>query len=83
MSKPKIKWNIPAFEEVRRLPKVKAELESRAESIAAQAGEGYEMRSGEGKTRSRASVVTTTADSMRDNRKNNTLLKSIDAGKRK
>ena len=78
----KIKWRLKGFEEIRRLPKTKAELKSRADSIAAQAGEGYEALEGEGKTRSRASVVTTSMRAINDNRKNNTLLRSMDAGKR-
>ena len=78
----KVKWRLAGFEEIRRLPKTKAELKSRADSIAAQAGEGYEALEGEGKTRSRASVVTTSMRAINDNRKNNTLLRSMDAGKR-
>lgn len=77
----KVKWRLAGFEEIRRLPKTKAELEKRAQRIADQAGEGYEMRSGEGKTRSRASVVTTSMRAIVSNRKNNTLLRSMDAGK--
>ena len=82
MSKAKIKWRLKGFEEIRRLPKTKAELKKRADSIAAQAGEGYEALEGEGKTRSRASVVTTSMRAINHNRKHNTLLKSLDAGKR-
>ena len=78
----KIEWRLKGFEEIRRLPGTKAELKSRADSIAAQAGEGYEALEGEGKTRSRASVVTTSMRAINDNRKNNTLLRSMDAGKR-
>ena len=82
MSKAKINFRLKGFEEIRRLPKTKSELKSRADSIAAQAGEGYEAFEGEGKTRSRASVVTTSMRAIVSNRKHNTLLKSLDAGKR-
>lgn len=81
MSKVKIEWRLAGFEEIRRLPAVKANLKSRADRIAAQAGEGYEAFEGEGKTRSRASVVTTSMRAINSNRKNNTLLRSLDAGK--
>lgn len=81
MKKAKVKYNMKAFEEIRRLPKTKSTLESSGSKIAEACGDGYEMRSGEGKTRSRASVLTTNAKAMRDNRKNNTLLRNMDAGK--
>ena len=77
----RIKWRLAGFEEIRRLPKTKAELKKRADRIASQAGEGYEALEGEGKTRSRASVVTTSMRAINSNRKNNTLLRSLDAGK--
>ena len=81
MSKVKIEWRLKGFEEIRRLPAVKANLKSRADRIAAQAGEGYEAFEGEGKTRSRASVVTTSVRAINHNRKHNTLLRNLDAGK--
>lgn len=70
-----------AHEELRRLPKVKADLKRRADNIAAACGDGYVANSGEGKTRSRASVVTATGKAMRDNAKNNTLVRNLDAGR--
>lgn len=77
----KIKWRLKGFEEIRRLPKTKAELKKRADRIASASGEGYEALEGEGKTRSRASVVTTSVRAINSNRKNNTLLRNLDAGK--
>lgn len=81
MSKPKIRWRLAGFEEIRRLPKTKATLKSSADRIAAASGEGFEALEGEGRTRSRASVVTTSVEAINSNRKNNTLLRNMDAGK--
>ncbi len=77
----KIKWNLPAFEEIRRLPAVRRDLEQRAEDIADACGDGYVAESGEGKTRSRAAVITATPRAMRDNAKNNTIIKNVEAGR--
>jgi hypothetical protein len=76
-----IKWNLDAFEEIRRAPSVKADLAGRAARIAAAAGDGYESSSAEGASRSRASVVTTTYAAIRDNAKHNTLIRAVDAGR--
>lgn len=84
MAKPRIKWNIRAFAELRNEPGVLNDLQERAEAIADAAGEGYESRpaeAGEGKQgRGRAAVLTGTADARADNAKNQTLLRSLDAG---
>lgn len=77
----KIKWNFRAFEQLRREPGVKASIDARAKRIAAAAGDGYEAGSYAGKTRHRGSVITANTRAMRDNAKNNTLLRSIDAGR--
>ena len=81
MSKAKIKFRLKGFEEIRRLPKTKSALKSSADRIAAASGEGFEALEGEGKTRSRASVVTTSVEAINSNRKNNTILRNLDAGK--
>ena len=75
--RPQIKWNIKAFQQLRRSAGVKNRLKSEAESIARSAGSGYVVNTGEGKTRSRASVITGDYDSIRDNSKNNTLLRAL------
>lgn len=84
MRKPKIKWNLPAFAQLRNEPGVLNDLEERAEAIAAAAGDGYESRpaeAGKGKKgRGRAAVLTGNAAARRDNAKNQTLLRSLDAG---
>lgn len=48
-----------------------------AQSIAGRAGSGYEVSVYTGKTRVNASVSAVTAESIRDNLKNNTLLKAV------
>lgn len=77
----KIRWNISAFEEIRRARGVVADIDGRAARIAAAAGDGFEPSSYEGKTRHRGSVITATAKAMAKNQKHNTLLRSIDAGR--
>lgn len=58
------------------LPEVKKALKSRASRIAANAGDGYEARESTGRTRrARAVVVTATPEAMRDNSRNQTLLR--------
>lgn len=69
----RIKWRLKGFEEIRRLPRVKERLHREALSIAFDAGDGYEAFVDEGKTRSRASVVTTGFVAMLDNNRHNTL----------
>lgn len=78
----KIKWNRPAFEQLRRLPAVEAELDRRAEQIETAARDlsgvdGYLAVSGPGKSRSRAAVITSDVAAMRDNAANNTLLRAL------
>ena len=76
----RIKWNVKAFRELRLESGVIADLEDRAERVAAAAGDGYEASAMAGKNRGRASVVTGDYAAMRDNAKHQTLLRSLDAG---
>ena len=84
-------WNMAGFEEIRRAPKVLAEVERVATNIAAQAGRGYKASAQQGvkgpspswnkkkgkgyQGRARAIVYPDTFRAMRDNAKNNTLVK--------
>lgn len=65
-------------------PEVLADLERRANAIAAAAGGSpdYEVDSRLGAERARASVVTATAEAMRDEATSRTLTRAIDAGRR-
>lgn len=73
----RIKWRFSAFEEIRRLPKVKAALKREADAVRSQLGSGYISDVADGQTRARASVVTGNAKAIRDNSKNNSLLKAL------
>lgn len=81
MVKPRIKWNVKAFRELRLEPGVINDLEDRAEAIAAAAGEGYVASAQAGKNRGRASVITGDFDAILDNYRHQTLLRSLDAGR--
>ena len=82
MARPKIKWNNPAFREIRTLPAVDADMQSRADRVAAAAGSGYEAkRTANPRNRARAAVVTTSYRAIRENARNNTLLRALDAGR--
>lgn len=72
-----LKPNVKGFQQLRRSPEIKARLQRDSEAVAKAAGDGYEVRPGEGKTRSRSSVVTASADAMRAESKNNNLLRAL------
>lgn len=79
-SKVRLVWNKPEFERIARDPAVKAELIQIAEKIARRCGPGYLAVSGEGRTRSRAAVITTTLAAIKDNAEHNTILRNIGDG---
>lgn len=75
----RIKWRFSAFEEIRRLPRVRAALKAEADAIRSQLGSGYVSDVGPGATRARASVVTGNGKAIRDNSRNNSLLKALNS----
>lgn len=78
----KIVWNRNAFREIRLLPKVAADVHDRAERVASAAGDGFEaFPTANPRNRARAAVVTTTPRAMRRNARDQTLLRSLQAGK--
>lgn len=87
----KFKWNLQAFRDLRNSPGVIADLERRANAIAAAANgadrnaegepDGYVAAAGPGKNRGRATVVTATAPAMADNARHQTLIRALDAGR--
>jgi hypothetical protein len=61
---------------------VRADLERRAENIAAAAGPGHIVDSQIGRNRARAAVITATAEAMRAEATDRNLTRAIDAGRR-
>lgn len=76
----KIKWNLSAFEEIRRLPGVDDRLDQEVTRILNGAGDGYDGGVEPGKTRSRGYVVTTNYKAIKDNAENHTLLRLLGGG---
>lgn len=90
------RWNMDGFEAIRRAPKVLAEVERVAQGIARQAGPGYVASAQQGEKgpapawnrkrgpgfqgRARAIVYPDTFRAMRDNGRNNTLVKLMGGG---
>lgn len=78
MAKAKIEWNDSEFIALAKSPKVVAMLTDQARQIARRAGDGYEAEAGtRGKTRGRAWARAHTAEAIRDNAKNATLLRAL------
>lgn len=88
----KIKWRQGCWYDIRRMPGVISRAEQSAEAIAREANGlsgtgdgGYMTGSRQGRRapqgRWRTSVVTATGPAVVDNARNNTLVKSMDAGK--
>ncbi|MCC5781378.1 hypothetical protein CRM73_00145 [Kocuria sp. CCUG 69068] len=71
------KLNRRAVEQILKHPTTRAEMLRRAQIVARAAGPGYKASAITGRSRARASVITTTARAVRDNSRNQTLLKSI------
>lgn len=81
----RIVWNTKGFYQLRSHPAIVRNLESRARAIADWAGEGYDTSSYQGKTvkqgRWQVPVIATTAKAWADNKKNDTLIKALYAGR--
>jgi len=83
MGKPKFKWNPAGFEAIRRSPEAVRLLESKVEAAAGAAGDSYvgSVVQGAGRgTLGRAigTVFTDDFKAIRDNAKNNTLMRVFD-----
>lgn len=79
----KIVWKRGAFRELRTQPAVVADIEARAERIAAACGDGFEVRSevAGGRGRARSVVLATTLRAMVRNARDHTMLRNLDAGR--
>lgn len=71
------RWARGVFKQLRTMPSTERELKKVADSVADSAGDGYESRLGDGRSRSRASVVTASAEAMRNESKNNSMLRAL------
>jgi hypothetical protein len=83
MARPKrIKWNLPAFEEVRRMPGVDERLKAEVDRVINQLGNAdYAGGVDKGRTRSRGYVVTTTFKAMLREHREHLLLKALGGGR--
>lgn len=70
-----------ALRKVRFSPEVRAELARRAQRVASAAGPGMVVRSGNGRTRARSSVVTTTTEARIAEAKHRTLTRAFGAAR--
>ena len=77
MKRVEFQWKRGVFEQIRRLPAIEKELKKTADAVAADAGVGYESSLCDGRTRSRASVVTASAEAIRAESKSSSLLRAL------
>jgi len=77
----RIVLNRKGMRKLLRSPEVLADLERRAEQIAAAAGPGMQASSMVGKNRARASVITATPAAWRAEAAGRALTRSLDAGR--
>lgn len=77
MDKYRIELNSEGVRELLQSGEMMAVCRSLADGIAGRAGTGYQVTTYTGKTRVNASVMAVTEEAMRDNLKNNTLLKAV------
>lgn len=80
-TKVRLEMNSAAFRAILRSPTVAADLERRAEAIAAQAGPGMEPNVMIGSNRARASVRTETHEARMAEATDKALTRAIDAGR--
>lgn len=77
MSKVVFKLNRAGVRELLRSSEMMEVCEQHAKSVAARAGDGYEVSTYTGSNRVNASVKAATPEAYRDNLENNTLLKAV------
>lgn len=81
MAKIRIEVNDAGIREILKSDAVQADLQARANRIAAAAGSGMEASAFIGRTRARASVITATAKARKAEATNRSLTKALDAGR--
>lgn len=75
----KVKLNTAGFRALRNDPSVVNDLQSRGRRIQSAAGSGYVVEGGAGRNRARVVVIAASPAAMRDNAKNNTLIRAMGA----
>lgn len=73
--------NHDAIHELLTGPEIQADLQARAERIAAAAGDGHEVEVSNGKNRARRTVRTATTEARIAEATDQTLTRAIDAGR--
>lgn len=81
MTVERIKWSHAGFRKLLRSREVMSDLIERGERVKARSGPGFETSAVTGRNRARVSVATGTPEAMVDNARNNTLIRSLDAGR--
>lgn len=81
MPKFRIEMNSKAIGDLLKSPEIQADLQSRADKIAAAAGEGMLATVKVGMTRARASIITDTIAAKRAEAKDRALTRALDAGR--
>lgn len=81
MAKVRIQLNHSGMRALLRGPEIKADLERRANAIAATAGEGFDVDVHVGRNRARADVATATWGAKYAEAVDRTLTRAIDAGR--
>lgn len=77
----RITMNKPNIRKLLRSPEMLADLERRAERIAAAAGPGFEVDSEVGPNRARAAVIARTGEARHAEATRRALTQAIDAGR--
>ena len=77
MKRVEFRWKRGVFEQIRRMPSVEKKIKGVADGVASDCGDGYEATLDDGKTRSRASVVTTSVDAIKAERDSGNLLRAL------
>lgn len=81
MAKVKIKWNLPAFAEIRTLPAAMDLVYESADRIAYACGDGFVAEATETPTRARAAVIAVSPKARRQDAKRNVILSNVEWGR--
>ena len=81
MANRRVKINYQGIGEILRGDKMVAELRKRAERVANAAGPGHRVDVQVGEKRARAAVITDTTEAIRNERRDRSLTRAIDAAR--